>query len=152
MKDNKNPRVVICDIDGTISRVAPARAAMLEQENPDWDAFYEDPFDDEPIEKTCGLIRHLSAHYHIVFCTSRRDSVREKTVNWLERHLDIKAFPRGAKVLMRRGGDPRPDTVVKPELVDGIIDPSEVLCVFEDSDTMAKAWSDLGYTCVKVSW
>lgn len=149
--NNKNPRVVVCDIDGTISRVAPARAAMLEQESPDWDAFYEDPFDDEPIGRTCDLVRHLAAHYHVVFCTSRRDSVRGKTLAWLRRHLDAEAFPNGFSLQMRRGCDPRPDTAVKPELLAAVAAPRDVLCILEDSADMVRAWSALGYTCVKVA-
>lgn len=151
-----DPSIVVCDIDGTVAAVGPARAAMLREENPDWDAFYEDPFDDEPIEKVCRLVRHLSMHYHIVFCTSRRDSVREKTVAWLKSNLDADSFPHGFTLLMRRGRDPRPDTTVKPELLLSELtlhglDPTAVLCVLEDSEDMAKSWTDRDFTCVKVA-
>lgn len=143
---------VVCDIDGTLSLVAPAREAMLRDEHPDWDAFYEDPFDDEPKEKVCRLVRHLSRHYRIVFCTSRRDSVRGKTLRWLQRHLDIEAFPNGYALAMRRGSDPREDTVVKPEaLATELLAGDSVLFVLEDSDAMIRRWSDLGLTCVKVA-
>ena len=154
-KRNETP-IVVCDIDGTISLVGPARAAMLQSENPDWDAFYEDPFDDEPVEKVCRLVGHLSRQHRIVFCTSRRDSVREKTAGWLSRHLGTDAFPNGFDLLMRRGKDPRPDTVVKPELLqerlreDGLGKDS-VTCILEDSASMVRMWDNLGYNCLLVA-
>lgn len=146
-----NPPVVVCDIDGTISLVHPQRAALLRDNDTDWDAFYAASFDDEPVDKICAFVRHLSARYRIVFCTSRRDSVRDKTISWLRRHLDVDGFANGYDLLMRRGLDPRPDTVVKPELLGGALDGRQVLCVLEDSASMARAWTALGYSCLQVA-
>lgn len=152
MNNTTNPLVVVCDIDGTISLVHPERAALLHDENTDWEAFYKASFDDKPVVKVCSLVRHLSAHYRIVFCTSRRDSVREKTLSWLRSNLDVESFACGYELLMRHGNDPRPDTEVKPELIEGsLLDGSEVLCVLEDSAAMARTWTRLGFTCLQVA-
>jgi hypothetical protein len=149
---NSNPLVVVCDIDGTVSLVHPYRAALLRDDNTDWDAFYKAPFDDEPVVKICSFVRHLSEHYRIVFCTSRRDCVREKTLRWLRANLDIASFSNGYDLLMRASDDPRPDTVVKPELLETVLlNGAEVLCVLEDSASMAAAWTRLGYTCLQVA-
>ena len=153
---NENAEIVVCDIDGTISLVSPTRADILNDKDPDWDRFYEDAFEDQPVDKVCRLVRHLSQHYHVVFCTSRRDSVREKTERWLRSHLAVDRFPKGWNLLMRRGLDPRPDTIVKPELLDAFLkdnddDAQQVLCVLEDSAAMVKRWNELGYTSVQVA-
>lgn len=156
MHDNTHPDIIVCDIDGTLSTVAPSRAVLLEEEHPDWDRFYEDDFDDEPVEDVCRLVRDLSRHCRIVFCTSRRDSVREKTEAWLRRHLGTDTFVNGYDLLMRRGDDPRPDTAVKPELLKrhlhgNGIPASAVACVFEDSTSMARAWRQDGFSCLLVA-
>ena len=41
-------RTVIIDIDGTISKVGE-RIKYLQSEPKDWDSFYNDCFEDEPI-------------------------------------------------------------------------------------------------------
>lgn len=144
---------VVCDIDGTVSLVNPERAALLRDGDTDWDAFYRASFDDEPVKNVCDLVRHLSRHHRIVFCTSRRDSVREKTDAWLREHLGTGNFPHGCELLMRRDDDPRPDTVVKPELLGAYLagHGDDVLCVIEDSASMARTWTSLGYTCLQVA-
>ena len=154
-KNNKaveQASVVVCDIDGTIAKVGERRAAMLLQERPDWNAFYKDAFDDEPIENVCGLVRHMAKSHRIVFCTSRRASVRRKTQHWLREHLDVASFPHGYDLLMRGNGDERPDTQVKPDLLRRRrMAPDSVLCIFEDSRDMVRAWTEEGYTCIKVA-
>lgn len=45
-----NKGIVICDIDGTISRVGD-RLKYLQQNPKDWDSFYNDCFNDEPIRE-----------------------------------------------------------------------------------------------------
>ena len=150
--DNTANLLVVCDIDGTISLVHPERAALLHDEDTDWEAFYKAPFDDKPVVKVCSLVRHLSAHYRIVFCSSRRDSVRDKTLSWLRSNLDVENFTHGYELLMRHGDDPRPDTEVKPELLEeSLMDGSEVLCVIEDSAAMTRTWTRLGFTCLQVA-
>jgi len=145
-------KVVVCDIDGTVAHIPERRLRMLREENPDWEAFYKDSFEDAPREDICGFVRHLSRHYRIVFCTSRRDSVRSKTVAWLRRHLDVDAFPNGYALAMRRSDDLREDTAVKPEALETeLLSGDSVAFILEDSDAMVSAWTDLGFTCVKVA-
>ena len=46
---------IIVDIDGTISRIGE-RLKYLIQSPKDWDSFYGDCFDDEPIIEIVGLV------------------------------------------------------------------------------------------------
>ena len=147
-----NKNIVICDIDGTISKVGE-RLQYLQQTPPDWDKFYDDCFDDEPIEEICTLVRLLhKAGYSIIFCTGRRDSVREKTEAWIKRHVSEEfTFPR---ILMRATADHRHDTEVKPELLEMYLSEQErarIAFILEDRDSMVEKWRELGYRCLQVA-
>ena len=84
-------RLVIVDIDGTISKPGK-RLKYLKQDKPDWDSFYNDCFDDEPILEMIDLVNILSAHYRIIFCTGRRESIREKTEAWISKWLGLEDY------------------------------------------------------------
>lgn len=143
--------IIICDIDGTISQVGE-RLRFLEQESKDWDSFYNDCFDDEPIPEMVMLISKLSqAGYQIIFCTGRRESVRDLTAKWIRKHTGNQlSCPR---ILMRSNGDYRHDTVVKPELLH-LLSPDErqrIAFILEDRDSVVRVWRDLGYRCLQVA-
>lgn len=146
-----NKDIVICDIDGTISRVGE-RLKYLQQTPKDWDSFYNDCFDDEPIPEIVTLICKLqAAGYRIVFCTGRRDSVRRQTEAWIQRYTDERIFyPR---ILMRPNDDHRHDTEVKPELLAKYLtedERSQIAFILEDRDSMVAKWRELGYRCLQV--
>lgn len=138
--------IVVVDIDGTIAKVGD-RLKYLQQEKKDWDAFYEHCDEDEPITDIIDVVQALYwDDYKIVFCTGRRESVRFKTVVWIQKNGFSKF-----DLLMRPDGDFRHDTMVKPELLatEGYT-PDKVLCIFEDRDSMVSRWRDLGYRCLQV--
>lgn len=145
-------KYIIVDIDGTIAEPGE-RLKYLNQDPPDWDKFYQDDFNDAPIQPIVNLINSLygDPNYRIVFCTARREIAREKTYNWLLRHFyigDIHPLP----LLMRRDDDERHDSEVKPELINGInLRPENVAFILEDRDSMVKKWRELGYTCLQVA-
>lgn len=90
-----------------------------------------------------------SGGYNIVFCTGRRESVREKTREWIKQHLAI-GWNYG--LLMRKDKDWRHDTEVKPELLakaGGTLD--NVYLILEDRDSMVAKWRELGYRCLQVN-
>ena len=141
--------IVVVDIDGTIAKVGD-RLKYLQQEKKDWDAFYEHCDEDEPIEDMCRLVEDFYEWgYDIVFCTGRRESVREKTREWIKQHLAI-GWNYG--LLMRKDKDWRPDTEVKPELLQKAgTTPDKVCFILEDRDSMVAMWRELGYRCLQVS-
>lgn len=144
-------QIVIVDIDGTIAKVGD-RIKYLQQSPKDWDAFYADSFQDEPIDKMVELVRTLASwgNYRIVFCTGRRESCRRSTDNWLVKHLGVRVL--GSELLMRPDKDHRHDTIVKPELLkqEGI-DSQDVAFILEDRNVMVQKWRELGFTCLQVA-
>ncbi len=141
-------RIVIVDIDGTVSRVGE-RLKYLQKDPPDWDSFYEDCFEDEPVPEVLGAVVALAVDYQIVFCTGRRESVRDKTAEWLLKHGPIDARSDTA-LLMRADGDHRHDTEVKPELLEkeGIC-VGDVAFIIEDRNSMVKKWREMGFICLQ---
>lgn len=142
---------IIVDIDGTISKVGD-RLKHIQKDKPDWDSFYNDSFEDAPIMEIIELVKLFKKQkgYRIVFCTGRRESVREITEKWIEKYLGFK--PSIDSLLMRPNGDHRHDTEVKPEQLEkSSVFFSDVLFILEDRNSMVKKWRDLGYTCLQVA-
>ena len=147
--ERERNNIIVVDIDGTIAKVGD-RLKYLQQEKKDWDAFYEHCDEDEPIDEMCQLVADLFVlGRDIVFCTGRRESVREKTRNWLTQNV-ISTF--NDELLMRKDGDWRHDTEVKPELLQKAgITPDDVYFILEDRDSMVAKWRELGYRCLQVN-
>lgn len=144
-------QIVIVDIDGTISKVGD-RIKYLQQEPKDWDSFYADSFQDEPIQKIIDLVKVLASwgNYRIVFCTGRRESCRKDTSQWLAKHIGARIL--GSPLLMRPDKDHRHDTIIKPELLNKEgISVDEVAFILEDRNSMVQKWRELGFTCLQVA-
>jgi len=137
--------MMVFDLDGTLSLVGD-RIKLLQQAKKDWDAFYEACDQDEPNKPVIRLCRHLQTHGIVKIVTGRRESVRDKTMDWLEKH-GVNIPPE--HLHMRKQGDYRHDTVVKPELVENFI--SKIDIVFEDRNSMVSKWRELGLCCCQVA-
>jgi hypothetical protein len=75
--------------------------------------------------------------------------VRSKTQQWLFWNV-IAVNERD--ILMRKDGDWRHDTEVKPELLAKAgITPDDVYLILEDRDSMVTKWRELGYRCLQVA-
>ena len=144
--------IVVVDIDGTLSKVGD-RLKYLKQEPVDWDRFYDSCFEDEPIPEIINLVKSISHKYQIVYCTGRRESVREITKKWLARHMYGNDFLMlNDFLIMRPDGDNRHDIHVKPEqLMKAGWDLKRVAFVLEDRDSMVKKWRELGVKCLQVA-
>lgn len=137
-------RVIIIDIDGTIAKVGD-RLKYLKQSPKDWDKFYEECFDDEPILEIIEALHCLSGMYDFIFCTGRIESVRDQTEKWLKKH-NLKGT-----LLMRPNNDYRHDTEVKPLLIEKCgVNKIQVRFILEDSNVMVSKWRELGYKCLHV--
>jgi len=142
-------KVVVVDIDGTITKVGD-RLKYLKCKPKDWDSFYNNCFEDEPVKNICDLVCALSLDgYRIAFCTGRRGSCREQTLKWIDKYLKLEA---PYFLLMREDGDHRHDTEVKPELlIRAGIDFHSIALVLEDRNSMVGKWRELGLTCLQVA-
>ena len=152
MKTNQNERpIAVIDIDGTIAKVGD-RAKLLCCTPVDWERFYNDSFDDEPIRNVCEFVRLLRQNCDIFFCTSRSERVRQKTQIWLKKHLAME--PKDYTLVMRSDKDDRPDYIQKIDAFCAGTTEEErkrVRFVIEDSIAVAWHWRQLGYTCYQVS-
>ena len=157
---------IVCDIDGTVAD-CKHRLHYIRRLAPvpnDYDAFYEACDKDTPIKPIINILKRHWHSYSIVFLTGRRESVRQKTVDWLDKYVTkgITCNPMVDErveydLLMRPNGDRRHDTIVKPELLDKFFegelfsDKSNVAFILEDRNSMVKEWRELGYTCLQVA-
>ena len=143
---------IIVDIDGTIAKVGD-RLKYLQQEKKDWDSFYEHCDENIVIQPIAKLVDYLAVDHEIVFCTGRRESVREKTIQWIDKHLGFAgSFAGELKLLMRKDNDWRPDTEVKPELLakNGYT-PDNVWFILEDRDSVVAKLRSLGFIVLQVN-
>jgi len=141
--------IIVFDIDGTLSLVGD-RKKCLEGPKKDWDQFYARCAEDEinaPIAELMEDILFNVGTYEIVLVTGRRESCRQATEWWFEKHFGIS--PQVEQLFMRPDGDYRHDTLVKPELVAPFMD--RIKMVFEDRDSMVKKWRELGICCLQVA-
>lgn len=141
-------KIVIVDIDGTVAKVGD-RLKYLKHAKPDYDKFYASCFNDAPIQVIIDLVNNLSENYKIVFCTGRREQVREITEKWLISNGLINY----SLLLMRPNGDKRHDTEVKPEQLKlAGIKLERIAFVLEDRNSMVKKWRKLGVKCLQVEY
>lgn len=146
--------VVICDIDGTISKVGErekyARAG-------DWEKFYADDFHDEPITEVCNLVETLlDGGYEIIFITRRSNMCRQKTENWLRKNIHSKNL-QFAMLYMPKDDDLRDNTIIKPELLQSFFDFSgrsidDIAFALEDDAAMVNKWTEMNITCLNVKY
>jgi hypothetical protein len=132
-------KYVIVDVDGTVATNAMRQFAITERlkdtpiDEMPWNDLFEGCENDSPIEPVIGLVKKLSDHYHIVWCTSRNVVFRDRTREWLDRYTGLWRAP----LLMRKSPDDhRSDTIVKPELL-------------EEAGITVQAWRDLGFTVLQ---
>lgn len=140
-------KIVVCDIDDTVSIVGQRRR-FLNEKVIDWEAFYQDDFNDEPISDTCELVKRLLSNgIRVVFSTSRREVCRERTLNWLRKH--ISADISDDILLMRPDDCDEPESVQKIEGVLSHYALDEIAVVLDDNDSILNAWNEKGVTTVK---
>jgi len=145
---NKEDGMTIFDLDGTLTIVGD-RLKYLNRKPKDWDAFYEACGEDKPNEPVIAVFKAIYdwCGHDVKIVTGRRESTRWKTIEWLEDNTGI-AFESDS-LIMRPDDDHRHDTILKPEMVADFIPQIEM--VFEDRDSMVKAWRELGITCCQVA-
>lgn len=140
--------IIIVDLDGTMTIVGD-RIECLQRKPKNWNEFYLRCGEDKPNIPVVNLVFQLYSfkRYDIIFLTGRVNSCKVATEEWLSRHG---FFISTYELLMRKDGDFRHDTIVKPELIKHI-DPSQISFILEDRSSMVKKWRELGYTCFQVA-
>lgn len=143
-----NNKIVIFDIDGTLSDPSH-RIHFITQQNPkDWDSFYNECEKDSPIYPIIRIAQLFNSFGFPIYLFTGRDIItKEKTEKWL---LNNKIYYDLLK--MRPHGNYRPDHELKLEWFNELrLKPKDILCVFEDRSRVVKEWRDLGIICLQVA-
>lgn len=151
-------KIIVVDLDGTLCDSSHRDHLAQAKE---WDAFHAASKDDKPRLDVAELVKIVRSSafagrdYCLVALTGRNEKYRKVTLDWLIRQ-DLAHFDA---LLMRPDNDWRPDTVIKPELLEefrkligeGQGGPTpEVAFILEDRDHVVEAWRNLGYACWQV--
>lgn len=100
---------------------------------PDWQAFYEACDQDKPINPVIDIFDSLcrtNFKNNIQIWSGRCESVKDKTLNWLDRYIDIDNI---GDVKMRPIGDNTPDDQLKEKWLDEAIAAGhKIEMVFDD--------------------
>ena len=141
----------IFDLDGTLCDATPRYKKYL-QGNNDYDAFESHCDEDWEHFDVCLLLKALhNANFDILFVTGRRESTRQKTLEWIACHLG-EDIAKSEHLFMRSPEDGhRADYVTKVRNYKTFIqDKWSIMGVFEDRDQCVRAWRDLGLRCYQV--
>ena len=142
----KEGKIIICDIDGSLSCINHRLHFLQKEGKKDWDGFFDAMDKDEPREGVISLLTDCYKGKVIVIVTGRPSNYRDKTEAWLKKHN----IPYNA-LIMRRAGDKRPDYIVKQEILDKFIDKSRVEMVIDDRPTVIRQWRSNGLPVIDVA-
>lgn len=128
---------IILDIDGTVADHSAVRGPY------DTSKYHLDGAHEDVLEIAQGL---SASGYAVLVTTGRSDEFREVTQAWITE----KGVPCD-RLIMRKQGDKRNDSIVKHDLFWEFIEPEfNVTICFDDRDRVVKAWRDMGLTCAQV--
>jgi hypothetical protein len=135
--------IVIFDIDGTLADVSE-RIHHVKKKPKNWNAFFQGMAQDKAIHSMVRLCNILyESGIRILLCSGRNEEHRPQTVQWLAQQ-----GVNYHKLILRRDGDMRSDTVVKREMLAGI-DRNKILFVVEDRSWVVEMWRSEGLVCLQ---
>ena len=150
--------IIIADLDGTLADLTH-RLHHVKGTKRDWDAFHTECVNDKPITDVIEIVDTLSAwqlgggyrRKELYVLSGRNAIVRKATTQWLEEHVSgVEDWD--TRLLMRKGHDFRPDTEVKLEMMRYLgFTPDDVLCIFDDRQSVVDMWRANGYRCLQVN-
>ena len=142
--DEISRSIVVCDIDGTIANI-DHRLHHVQKEPKDWKSFFSEMTNDTVREDVKDMLTKLEEDGHdIVFVSARPDTYRNETEDWLMKNLGYNF------VLMRRGGDKRPDTMVKEDIYNTYLKHYRIHCVIDDRPSVLRMWQAQGLNTIDV--
>lgn len=146
------PRASIFDFDGTLCDVtaalalAPTGDARRGRDMDAWAPYHLATLDCPPHPWAHRLAQIEAAMGHAVLVVTARDERwRPITQAWLERH----PIPH-LELLMRADGDPRPDDVVKAEILADLRTRYDVRLAVDDRPSVVDFWKASGIPTVTV--
>ncbi|GGI07081.1 hypothetical protein GCM10011354_22310 [Egicoccus halophilus] len=134
------PPAVVVDLDGTLTSAAWREHHLAGPGRKDWPAFFAGMSRDAPVRALVDLVGWVANHAAVVLLTGRPDEHEAVIRRWLADH-DV-PYDR---LLMRRRGDRRPDTVVKRECYrDRIAPVYDVRLAVDDRPGVIAMWREEG--------
>lgn len=136
-RNEKLPKAVICDLDGTL--------ALHNGRDPYDASTCDQDLVNQPVAE--AIWKYGRDDYEILFTSGREEQFRPQTMKFLARA----GMPR-YQLFMRKTGDHRKDHVVKNELYWEFIDKNyNVEAVFDDRQRVVDMWRDMGFTVFQVA-
>jgi hypothetical protein len=143
MTEKETPKIVIVDIDHTISDAA-WRDPLIGR----WDEYYREQAYDRPIKFVVDLVRMLAMEREVVAVTGRPEEHRWATIKWIHDHR----IPVD-EVHMRPDGDYGTSPEVKCALIrKNFPDQSVIDFVLEDRDDCVAAYRQMGLNVLQVNF
>ena len=139
------PKIVIVDIDGTLADVQHRLHYIKGPDKKNWKQFFRHMRLDTPVDIVVRWVNNLRPEYTPILITGRPEEYRAETEAWLKAHN-----VHYTKLLMRRSGDHRPDTVAKRELLDRI-GRENVAFVIDDRPSVCEMYKKCGLRVFQVS-
>lgn len=122
---------------------------------PDWKSFYEACDQDNPNQPIIDILRSIiiASDYteHIEIWSGRCESVKYKTVKWLEKY--VTGYVDSSYLKMRPLGDYTPDEQLKERWLDEYLASGgkPIKMVFDDRQKVVDMWRRNGITCLQVA-
>lgn len=138
--------IVICDIDGTVADTKH-RIHFLQQQPKDWKGFFG-ALAADPVrpEIAAMVIDDYNKGRSVIYVSGRPDTYRKETEDWLAE----KSLGFSWTLLMRRGGDSRPDTIVKQEIYNRFLKGKSIVKVYDDRPSVIRMWRENGLEVLDV--
>lgn len=136
--DKKKEDIIVFDIDGTVAHFQNHRGPF------DWNKVDKDDVDKVVADQ---VKLHMKNGDKIFFVSGRDDTCRDLTANWLASH-----GLKYEKLLMRKAGDNRKDSIIKKEIYENEIFPKyNVKVVYDDRNQVVKQLRSMGLKVFQVA-
>jgi hypothetical protein len=137
---------IIFDIDGTVANYHH-RQEHIQQDFPDWDAFFAASGIDEPLPDGVALALDHVSDGDLLWLTGRPERYRDLTTRWLHKHR----LP-ARHLHMRPDDDLRPAVVFKAERVQQLATKRRVALIVDDDDLVVHALRKVGWPVQHARW
>lgn len=141
-------KAIIIDLDGTLANIDERRKFLNENNN--FSIFYSNISKDKLNVWCKEIIDKFKIEYKIIIITGREEvsSVREDTLNWLEKHNIYYD-----KIFFRQLNDKRKDATVKEEIyLKEIKNKYNILFVIDDRKQVIQMWRNNGLISLQCDW
>ena len=141
-----NKTAFIFDLDGTIADIRHRRALVTGAKK-NFDLFDDLCVDDGLNVEVAMILKLLKqVKWKIYIFSGRSERVRVQTEDWLR-----KMMIRYDLLVMRPVGNYEPDDELKRKWLHSVINPKEIVAVFDDRQKVVDMWRAEGLVCFQVA-